>query len=693
MASQDNPEHGLCQSQSAPRPTSENTRTFSSHRISGELLADAQKPSENGASEVTRRKEPNVKLCDSTSEAKENDVNSSKDDILYKRVIPDLAMLEEPTTTDPRSFVQNVVSTVAFKMLEWLTPRNLDLLVKSQGQARLIPTECASDLSKVLSSNRPTLENVPLGVEVPAPTLGPPESKESRSSDRKTAPHRMSEPEKPAAIPNAQLSHAREPRLTTGPDNHASTVSKLLTRNDSIDTQHLKGILSKPPKQTEISSDITPQPRPTLQRRLSRQASSISSTAFIKDSVLSAVSGIKPTTVQVTQNTLDHQETRTEEETTKNRRNTQILLQNEVARSRSNIMKMEDHERPVLPQSLSHFSIEIVEYICDLMQAENISESHPLHPREIDASLRRKLDGSSQIAYLQRMGTDSSKFHWKQFIEQSLFDVLSRPDSLLQSFRKEGGDIFDTQTIWYLMLRMTRVAPSIVFDSLWRLVGELFHPPKPLDSTCEWSRDIGKGSGSGRPVSNQEAADIINICLHALIAAAPLVSEIQQLTSMSRVRSFGLAMHGGSESSSPEYTNLCLQYEDAFTYDLGLRLARRLFAAIPTRRHFNELLESRNDAHDDHRPEPEILDRIIKSLKFLDIGVQPLIKFTTSERDLHEKRVPTLILDWARTIMLQEWQGTAEVPVDGPFGGALATMDAICKSLPYLSLECISELS
>ena len=44
----------------------------------------------------------------------------------------DLSVLEEPANMDHRSFVQNVFGTVAFKMLEWLTPRNLELLVKSQ---------------------------------------------------------------------------------------------------------------------------------------------------------------------------------------------------------------------------------------------------------------------------------------------------------------------------------------------------------------------------------------------------------------------------------------------------------------------------------------------------------------------------------------------------------------------------------
>ena len=77
--------------------------------------------------------------------------------------------------------------------------------------------------------------------------------------------------------------------------------------------------------------------------------------------------------------------------------------------------------------------------------------------------------------------------------------------------------------------------------------------------------------------------------------------------------------------------------------------------------------------------EPDVLELLVESLKFLDLETIPILYFTDDERSLHEKRVPTLILDWARTVMLQEWEGSAEVPNDGPFGGALAMMAAICK--------------
>jgi hypothetical protein len=81
----------------------------------------------------TSKSSPNNEQREASREKKPR-LKTSVDDVLRKRVGPDLSALEEPTNTDPRSFVQNVFGTVAFRMLEWLTPRNLDLLVQSQSR-------------------------------------------------------------------------------------------------------------------------------------------------------------------------------------------------------------------------------------------------------------------------------------------------------------------------------------------------------------------------------------------------------------------------------------------------------------------------------------------------------------------------------------------------------------------------------
>jgi hypothetical protein len=337
-----------------------------------------------------------------------------------------------------------------------------------------------------------------------------------------------------------------------------------------------------------------------------------------------------------------------------------------------------------LPQSLSRLSIEIIELICDILQLDNTYEDHSLHPRKIDESMKRYRNHEMVLKRNSSQLTPSAypsslKKMWQSFIEQALFDVLSNPDSLLQSFRN-NENLFDTQTLWYLMLRMTRVAPSLVFDSLWNVTGTLFRPPEKLENAYDWAKEpLSSGIATNRAVSNFDAAQIMNICLHALVAAAPLVSDARQLANMSRIRSYGFTTLGRAQSSALEPTALCLQYDDAFTNDLALRLARRLFAAIPTRRRYAELLELQQEVRSDEKREPDILEAVLATLKYPDLGTPSILNFSDSERDLHEKRVPTLILDWARTVMLQDWEGTAEVPGDGPFGGALAMMAAICE--------------
>jgi hypothetical protein len=683
MASQDNPEQGLCHHPRSPQSISEITKATNSKRTLEELQIYKQDTQKQGESKARINSSECVSTEGNNTTAKQVRCKPSVDDTSRRRVTLDLSVLEEPTNTDPRSLVQNVFGSVAFKMLEWLTPRNIDALIRAQerdskGDSLSEVQETVPEQEKALGHSSDNNSQLPAS-SVTSETASDISDKENRIVDKKASPNKRSEPlGLPATIPNAQLLHAREPKFPAGSDGHPNSVSKLLTRNEPLDSQHLKGILTKSPKQSDITTDVTPQSRQymsPIQRRLSRQSSSTNSRVMIKDAPESAIPEVKSRPAKVISPSSEYEETKDQDEIARVVKSSEHVRHGGIPHQEVNHEDLLELQPPLLPQSLAYLSIEIVEYLCDLMQKERISEKHPLHPMTVGEDLKRTREISTGLSHAQTPRT--SKRAWKAFIEQSFFHVFSTPESLLRSFRDEEKRPFDTQTIWYLMLRVTRVSPSIIFDCLWRMAGALFQPPEKLKSTHEWAKDFQRGPhGSSRPMTNHDAAEAINLCFHALIAAAPLASSKQELASMSRIRSYGLVMRG-SEAASQEHINLCLQYEDAFTYDLAMRLARRVFAAIPTRRRFTELLELQKDVRDDEKPEPDVLETIIKSL---DLGTEPVLKFSDAERDLHEKRAPTLILDWARTVMLQEWQGAAEVPSDGPFGGALATMNAICKS-------------
>jgi hypothetical protein len=98
---------------------------------------------------------------------------------------------------------------------------------------------------------------------------------------------------------------------------------------------------------------------------------------------------------------------------------------------------------------------------------------------------------------------------------------------------------------------------------------------------------------------------------------------------------------------------------------------------IPTRRYFDELIGLDLDLLDSTK-EPDVIETM---LSHIEPSMQSLMHFSKSERIIHEKRVPILLLDWARTVMIQEWTGKPDVPGDGPFGGALMLIAAMCKPL------------
>jgi hypothetical protein len=611
---------------------------------------------------------------------------TSMGDALNRRSWPDLTTLEEPTTTDHRSFVQNVFGTVAFKMLEWLTPRNLDLLANTEDKTatvedvRPVP-DVAMDDSK--ATKTPSVETSDDPFEAVETTVGhqknlqdqQPSSTET-TLEATSLPTTLSKP-KSEIPPEEKL-----PRVEKWMKNHpvSKRPSSLRKKTDPLDPVS-KGLINKVTSEATtdvkptLSSHVNPMPR----RKISRQALITSPTLQMADTApsLHELKFLPNSIIESVESPSSKDEESEASSSIKETLNKLPIIP-KGARSPQN----SPTKRVSLPQSLSYLSIETIDLLCDIMQSDGTSEKHFLHPHEISEGLKRRREKSVALSRDIRKTSDypsSARRQWKSFIEQSFFDVLGRPESLLKSFSDEKNRLFDTQTIWYLMLRMTRVSPSLVFDTLWNLSGVLFKPPQKLETAYEWAKELqSQEILSQKALSNHEAAQAINICLHALVAAAPLVSDARQLANMSRIRSYGLAMLG-REASSLEPATLCLQYEDAFTNDLAVRLARRLFAAISTRRRFTELLDLQTDIRNDEKSQPDVLETVLGTLKFLDLGNPPILNFPDDERDLHEKRVPTLILDWARTVMLQEWEGAAEVPSDGPFGGALATMAAICR--------------
>ena len=122
----------------------------------------------------------------------------------------------------------------------------------------------------------------------------------------------------------------------------------------------------------------------------------------------------------------------------------------------------------------------MIDFICDVVQEDGTSEQHMLKPPSVARFHNRYSNQGKPLKRKSRSGPlrgPNMRLEWKIFVEQTLFYILSDPLLAVRSFTKRG-QLYDSQTLWYCMLRMTRIAPSLVFHSLWVASASLFPPPK-----------------------------------------------------------------------------------------------------------------------------------------------------------------------------------------------------------------------
>jgi hypothetical protein len=324
-----------------------------------------------------------------------------------------------------------------------------------------------------------------------------------------------------------------------------------------------------------------------------------------------------------------------------------------------------------MPQSLTQLNVELVEFIAEVFQEDKTFESTLFGSTEALLSAPQPKNRQVRITR-KRAATENMSLarHWKAFNEQVIFSVLSDPAALLSSFTKDGK-LFDSQSLWYCMLQLNRVAPTLVLHSLWLAAESLFTPPEGLRNPREASRN------SKPSLSSQDAGSLMSIGLHALMVAGSFATDSRTLYEVSRIRSTGLAL---SETGTParQPPSICLEYDDVFTNEVALRLARRLFRAIVARRCFARMAKLNKHADDDPQS-LDILRPLLAQLDLLSPDSARVLEFTDEERLLHETRAPTLLLDWAKAVLLADWDGEATFAIDSPFGGAFSLIAAMCK--------------
>ncbi|KAI0459129.1 hypothetical protein F5B21DRAFT_457321 [Xylaria acuta] len=683
LASQDNPESRLCPYLQpsgkpsdailplhlAPKPPSTRERVKArlsptkSHSLGLGSLPDRKISSHRGQDRHVRRHDAH-----SLPEAARPESRTAGGDS-----VP-IQLTEKPVgKKDYRSFAAAVFGTVAFKMLEWLAPNNIEAL-----SDKLETSRCSAKSS---AKSQASLSSDDASERLAAPSVMP---RDSSGDDfpigRRANSYTGPSPAITTVVNTTELHPSPSTERPSGeavtrqPQPRNKSNTKLRTSSGSQPSKVVVEPVTNPTDEILFGSpDRVPKraARPSTYRSASEPRSEDSSDTNRSMRQACREYGTNDRLVQIDG---------IEDESSSGLDTGSISLRSEDSYNDA-VLERPSELDSYLPQSLSHLNPEAVNFLCDVLQEDATTERHMLEPPTIGDSLRHytsrrkvwKRKRKAHVPYSKNL-----KYEWKVFVEQSIFHVLSDPQALLESFTTHDG-VVDSQTVWYCMLRLTRAAPHLVFDSLWIAMAGLFAPPRPLQTSRSPTAKVF--ATSQRSFSNAETASLMSICFHALIAAAPLVTDSRQLFDMSRIRSHGLLL-AGSGSVAEQRALLSLQYEDAFNDDLALRLARRLLMAILTRRSFDELIDLDLDLIDSVK-EPDILETLLSQI---EPSMQSSIRFSKSERSIHEKRIPILLLDWARTVMIQEWTGKPDVPGDGSFGGALMLIAAMYRKRQSLLL-------
>lgn len=587
---------------------------------------------------------------------------------------PVVKIAEKPVCRDHRSFAATTFGTVAFKMLEWLTPQGLQAISDHFSEARDPDRSATSDL-EIQTGATP---------EKPEPTRRRPFPKSTQS---------MSMPEHEQSLQQAPETTRHDEQLisTRDPTRRKRNSQNSLMTSTAPKPQRKASLEAVAPSTTTTAAAAAATTDATRtsksgnfcgekKLRAAKLSNGIVSRALpeipLKPAFFENVPCLSPPPVDE----VDPLSLTSEDHST----HSSISL----PKSRKLKPSGEDHGQSTfhaeslwvdypLPQALSRLNVQLIDFICDVFQEDRsnevdffgpatMSERHPKPHNSVKRLTRRKARPENAAA------PSITRGQWKAFNEQTLFNVMSDPHALVSSFTKDGK-LYDSQTLWYCMLRVTRAAPSIVFHSLWLAAKSLFEPPQSLRSGRLPSTKL---FGNGRGLSNFEAGCVMSICLHALVAAAPCASDSRTLYEMSRIRSGGsvLATQGGA---ARQPSTMCLEYDDVFSNDLALRLARRVFCAVTARNCFAEVANA-DAIMGEATGETDVLSLLLNQLDLIGCGPTRILSFTQTERLLHETRVPTLLLDWARAVLLQEWNGRPEYSNDGPFHGAMSLISTLC---------------
>ena len=687
LSSQDNPESGLCPTlrPSKEPPNVLNNLNFDSgSRRDPMLPLEPKRSNSRGSfrtSKIKTPKESGLLSPSSRSDGRSRvpgrrvEVSSTNDGERRTHTSPKrspgepnskVKISERPTNKDHRSFAANMFGSVAFRMLEWLTPQGMAAISTKLDADNAGVEQAAKDTPEASGSSSISPKSDP-GADLKSPSkqslfngepperLAPPESlnpspmdptKSRRSADATFRSPQSAKPRRRASLEPPSPAVTDEPRSPTKSPRpngyHPEKLARTLRSSSATVSRGIPDIPTKPPFFGNVPS---------------RDSIKVS----IENDDLDSLLG----------------ETRLMSST----HEPEPLSPSRIPKvdSSSDMTSLDDaaaEPRYPPPQALRYINADIVDFVCDIFHHDQTGEEvRPEEPEPHDIA-PEPLRGNSPLQRKSIHRDAVSRRHWKAFNEQTLFSVFSDSRSLIASFTADG-DLYDSHTLWYCMFRLTRLAPNLVFHSLWMAADSLFVPPKALQQMGTRKSKLFKRNPNA--LSDFEAGCVMSICLHALSGSVPICEDKRTVRSLSWIRSKGQTVSTSAVLSQP--SALRESFDDAFSHDLAVRLARRLCCALTARRRFAQLLEMDQISHNqDDGIEIDVLDPLFNQIDVLGLESSPVLQFAEKSRMLHQGRMQILIMEWARVVIFNDWDGKPDFSTNGPFAGALSLIESMCKS-------------
>lgn len=368
---------------------------------------------------------------------------------------------------------------------------------------------------------------------------------------------------------------------------------------------------------------------------------------------------------------------------------------------------------PIAAPSLSHFSNNNVTGL--VLRILNDFPESPDFAHLLNA-LGQEHSSVNPHAYVTR-GTESYQA-FISYVRQSISYVLSNTESLLQSFvicriDDDGDDQIQSTAFVEIVdafawLHKFDRRPLNILPSLWSSSGKIYIPGSSRNKTMIASkRRSGVNLGTldylnlHLPLNDAEAAHVVEISLAALVASIPECSSetwmiVQQRRACGQLTSLPLP----SEVPLRHIiTNEIPNVMDSLEDEMALSLMTRLVRAVASRGYTAGMLHhyavkrsvDRSSSSDFMRLIGNKLTCEFRIDKFAT-GIQksPLVKDRRSiERFADEtdewqggplkKLYLQQVVEWARGVILREWDGKPEVSRCGAVGGALELMNTLCK--------------